>query len=63
MGAAELDVPYEEGGRLPLILHGHIIGHRSRTVMLERLIQYTCLRPGVWFAALRQVARHAKEHG
>jgi peptidoglycan/xylan/chitin deacetylase (PgdA/CDA1 family) len=53
----------EEGGMLLLTLHPHIIGHRSRIVMLERLIQYMRSRPGVWFATHEQVARHAKEHG
>ena len=60
--AAEFDVAYDEGGMLLLTLHPHIIGHRSRIVMLERLIRYMRSRPGVWFATHEQVARHAKEH-
>ncbi len=44
-------------------MHPHIIGHRSRIVMLERLIQYMLSRPDVWFATHEQVARYAKEHG
>jgi peptidoglycan/xylan/chitin deacetylase (PgdA/CDA1 family) len=61
--AAEFDMAYEEGGMLLLTLHPHIIGHRSRIVMLERLIQYMRSHTGVWFGTHEQVARHAKEHG
>lgn len=61
--ATEFDMAYEEGGMLLLTLHPHIIGHRSRIVMLERLIRHMRSRPGVWFATHEQVARHAKEHG
>lgn len=61
--AAEFDMAYEEGGMLLLTMHPHIIGHRSRIVMLERLIRYMRSRPGVWFATHEQVARYAKEHG
>ena len=61
--AAEFDVAYEEGGMLLLTMHPHIIGHRSRIVMLERLIKYMRSHKGVWFATHEQVARHAKEHG
>lgn len=31
-------------------MHPHTIGHRSRIVVLERLIQYMLSRPDVWFA-------------
>jgi peptidoglycan/xylan/chitin deacetylase (PgdA/CDA1 family) len=61
--AAEFDAAFDEGGMLLLTLHPHIIGHRSRIAMLERLVQYMRSRPGVWFATHEQVARHAKEHG
>jgi peptidoglycan/xylan/chitin deacetylase (PgdA/CDA1 family) len=61
--AAEFDVAYEEGGMLLLTMHPHIIGHRSRIVMLERLIRYMRGHPGVWFATHEQIARYAKEHG
>lgn len=60
--AAEFDVAYEEGGMLLLTLHPHIIGHRSRIAMLERLIRYMRSHSGVWFATHEQVARYAKEH-
>jgi peptidoglycan/xylan/chitin deacetylase (PgdA/CDA1 family) len=60
--AAEFDVAYEEGSMLLLTMHPQIIGHRSRNVMLEKLIQYMRSRPGVWFATHEQVARYAKEN-
>ena len=61
--AAEFDGAYEEGGMFLLTMHPQIIGHRSRIVMLEELIQYMQGRPGVWFASHENVARHAKEEG
>jgi peptidoglycan/xylan/chitin deacetylase (PgdA/CDA1 family) len=57
---AEFDMAYEEGGLFLLTTHPHIIGHRSRIAMLERLLQHIRQRPGVWFATHEQVARHVK---
>ena len=58
---AEFDVAYEEGGLFLLTTHPHIVGHRSRIVILERLIRYIREHPGVWFATHEQVARYVKE--
>ena len=58
---AEFDVAYEEGGLYLLTMHPHMIGHRSRAAMLERLIQYMKRKPGVWFATHEQIARHVKQ--
>jgi peptidoglycan/xylan/chitin deacetylase (PgdA/CDA1 family) len=58
---AEFDVAYEEGGLFLLTTHPHIVGHRSRIAMLERLVQHMRQRPGVWFATHEQVARYVKE--
>jgi peptidoglycan/xylan/chitin deacetylase (PgdA/CDA1 family) len=55
---AEFDMAYEEGGLFLLTNHPHIIGHRSRIAMLERLLQHIRQHPGVWFATHEQVARH-----
>jgi hypothetical protein len=33
-----------------------VIGHRSRSAELDRLIGYMKSRPGVWFATLEQIA-------
>src|SRR5581483_8927280 len=37
---AEFDVALEEGGLFLLTMHPHVSGHRSRIVMLERLIRH-----------------------
>ena len=37
---SEFDVAYEEGGLYILTMHPHIMGHRSRVAMLEKLIQH-----------------------
>ena len=57
---SEFDVAYEEGGLYLLTMHPHMMGHRSRAAMLERLIQYIKQKPGVWFATHEQIARHVK---
>jgi peptidoglycan/xylan/chitin deacetylase (PgdA/CDA1 family) len=57
---SEFDVAYEEGGLYLLTMHPHMMGHRSRAAMLERLIQYIKKKPGVWFATHEQIARHVK---
>ncbi len=58
---SEFDVAYEEGGLYLLTMHPHLIGHRSRTAMLERLVAYMKGKPGVWFATHEQIARYVKE--
>ena len=55
---AEFDKAYEEHGLFQVTMHPRISGHRSRAVMLDRLIAYMKERPGVWFATHEQVARH-----
>jgi peptidoglycan-N-acetylglucosamine deacetylase len=57
---SEFDVAYDEGGLYLLTLHPHMIGHRSRAAMLERLIQYVKSKPGVWIATHEQIATHVK---
>ena len=57
---SEFDVAYEEGGLYLLTMHPHMMGHRSRAALLERLIQYMKKKPGVWFATHEQIARHVK---
>ena len=57
---SEFDVAYDEGGLYLLTMHPHMMGHRSRAAMLERLIQYIKKKPGVWFATHEQIARHVK---
>lgn len=57
---SEFDVAYEEGGLYVLTMHPHLIGHRSRLAMLERLVAYMKRKPGVWFATHEQIATHVK---
>ena len=56
----EFDVAYREGGMLLLTMHPHVIGHRSRIVVLEELIEYIRGRPGVWFATHRAAAEQVR---
>jgi peptidoglycan/xylan/chitin deacetylase (PgdA/CDA1 family) len=57
---AEFDGAYEERGLFILTMHPHIIGHRARIAMLDRLVAYMKSRPGVWFATHEQIARHVQ---
>lgn len=57
---SEFDVSYEERGLYLLTMHPHIMGHRSRVALLDRLIQYMKSKPGVWFATHEEIARHVK---
>ena len=58
---AEFDVAYEEGTLFLLTMHPFVTGHRSRVVMLERLIEYMQTKPGVFFATHENVARISAE--
>ena len=57
---AEFDVAYEERGLFILTMHPHVIGHRARAAMLDRLVAYMKSKPGVWFATHEQIARYVK---
>jgi peptidoglycan/xylan/chitin deacetylase (PgdA/CDA1 family) len=57
---AEFDGAYAEGGLFLLTMHPHVIGHRSRIALLERLIRHIKSRGKVWFATHEQVARWCK---
>jgi peptidoglycan/xylan/chitin deacetylase (PgdA/CDA1 family) len=57
---SEFDVAHEESGLYVLTMHPHVIGHRSRVVMLDALIQHMKSKQGVWFATLEQIANHVK---
>jgi peptidoglycan/xylan/chitin deacetylase (PgdA/CDA1 family) len=59
--AAEFDGAYEEGGLFLLTMHPHVIGHRSRIRMLDKLVRYIRSHPGVWFATHEDVARYVKQ--
>jgi peptidoglycan/xylan/chitin deacetylase (PgdA/CDA1 family) len=59
----EFDVAYREGTMFLLTMHPHLIGHRSRIVVLEALIDHILAKDDVWFgtheAAVRWVRRRA----
>jgi hypothetical protein len=58
---AEFDGAYAEGGLFLLTMHPHIIGHRSRIALLERLIEHMRGHAGVWFATHADIARYVQE--
>ncbi len=60
--AAEFDGAYEEGGMFLLTMHPHVIGHRSRISLLDRLVTRIKKHEGVWFATHAQVAQWCKDH-
>jgi len=57
---AEFDGAYAEGGLFLLTMHPHIIGHRSRIALLERLVEHIRGHAGVWFASHAEIARYVK---
>jgi peptidoglycan/xylan/chitin deacetylase (PgdA/CDA1 family) len=57
---AEFDVAYDERGMFILTMHPHVIGHRARMLMLDRLVTYMKSKPGVWFGTHEQIARHVQ---
>ena len=58
----EFDKAHEEGTMFLLTMHPHVIGHRSRMVILEALIDHIQARgDDVWFATHEQAARYVKD--
>jgi peptidoglycan/xylan/chitin deacetylase (PgdA/CDA1 family) len=57
----EFDVAYEEGTTFVLTMHPHVIGHRSRIVVLRELIEYIREKPDVWFGTHEQAVRWVRE--
>ena len=57
----EFDKAYEEGTMFLLTTHPHIIGHRSRIIILEELIDHIKSKGDVWFATHQQIAEYVKE--
>ena len=56
----EFDKAYEEGTMFLLTTHPHIIGRRSRIIILEELIAHIQTKGDVWFATHQQVAEYVK---
>jgi len=61
--AGEFEGAYAEGGMFLLTMHPHIIGHRSRLPLLDRLITRMKQHGGVWFATHAQAAQWCKDQG
>jgi len=57
----EFDAAWEEGTLFLLTMHPHVIGHRSRMVALEGLIEHIKAKGDVWFATHEQAARYVRE--
>ena len=59
---AEFDGAHAEGGLFLLTMHPHVIGHRSRIALLDRLVAYMKGKPGVWFGTHAEVARWCRDN-
>ena len=57
----EFDKAWEESTMFLLTMHPHVIGHRSRLVALEGLIEHIKSKDQVWFATHEQAARYVRE--
>ena len=58
----EFEGAYADRGLFQLTMHPHVIGHRSRLVVLTELLDHIASRQGVWFATHAQVAQYALAH-
>jgi peptidoglycan/xylan/chitin deacetylase (PgdA/CDA1 family) len=52
----EFDAAHAEGGLFQLTLHPHVIGHRSRLLVLRELLAHIASHRDVWFATHAQIA-------
>jgi peptidoglycan/xylan/chitin deacetylase (PgdA/CDA1 family) len=59
---AEFDGAHAEGGLFLLTMHPHVIGHRSRIALLDRLVRHMKAQPGVWFATHAEVAEWCRKN-
>jgi peptidoglycan/xylan/chitin deacetylase (PgdA/CDA1 family) len=57
---AEFDGAWQEHGMFLLTMHPHIMGHRSRLPVLDRLIGYMKTVGHCWFATHAQIAQWCK---
>lgn len=56
----EFDRAHEEGTMFLLVAHPHVIGHRSRILVIEKLIEHMKAKGDVWFATHQQAAEYVK---
>ncbi|MDR6685382.1 peptidoglycan/xylan/chitin deacetylase (PgdA/CDA1 family) [Arthrobacter sp. 1088] len=54
----EFDAAYAANSVFQLTLHPHIIGHRSRLIVLEELMEYIRSHDGVWITTHQDLATH-----
>jgi peptidoglycan/xylan/chitin deacetylase (PgdA/CDA1 family) len=59
--AAEFDKADEEGTLFVLTMHPKCSGHRSRMMMLEKLIEYIRAKKNIWFATHEAIARWVRK--
>ncbi len=59
---AEFEGAYAEGGLFLLTMHPHVIGHRSRVPLLDRLVAAMRANGDVWFATHADVARWCRDN-
>ena len=57
----EFDKAWEEGTMFLLTMHPHYIGHRSRIVALEGLIEHMKSRGRIWFATHEATAHYVRD--
>ncbi|HEV7627028.1 MAG TPA: polysaccharide deacetylase, partial [Streptomyces sp.] len=57
----EFDAAYRDGGVFQLTMHPHVIGHRSRLVILRELLDHIGAHNDVWFATHAQLAGTARD--
>jgi peptidoglycan/xylan/chitin deacetylase (PgdA/CDA1 family) len=57
---AEFDQARREGGLFQLTMHPHIIGHRSRIVVLQQLLEHINSHHDVWFGTHAEVVEHVR---
>ena len=57
----EFDVAWDEGTTFVLTMHPHVIGHRSRIVVLRELIEHIREQDDVWFGTHADAVRWVRE--
>ena len=57
----EFDRAYAEGGVFSLTMHPHVIGRRSRILILEQLVEHMVSKGDVWFATHADAADYIRQ--
>ena len=58
----ELEAAAADGDVFQLLMHPHVIGHRSRVWIIDEIIKHAKSLGGAWFGTHAQVARWAREN-